>query len=93
MILYIRVSACLAYFEIGMMKMKKKKLFNIDESVKVCKNCAFGKVLVEEDKVLCEKTGIRNLDSCCKKFRYDPICRVPNKQPELTKFTEEDFAL
>lgn len=82
----------MAYFEIGMMKMKKK-LFNIDESVKVCKNCTFGKMMVEEDMVLCEKTGIRNPDSCCKKFRYDPICRVPNKQPELTKFTEEDFAL
>lgn len=82
----------MAYFEIGMMNMKKK-LFNIDESMKMCKNCAYGKLMTEEEKVLCDKTGIRNPDSCCKKFKYDPISRVPNRQPELTKFTEEDFAL
>lgn len=43
--------------------------------------------------VLCVKTGIRQLDSSCRSFKYDPLKRVPRKPAGIGSFTEEDFKL
>lgn len=75
-----------------MMKMRKK-LIDQKDVEKECRNCACGRVMPEDGKILCEKSGIRNPDSTCKKFRYDPLCRVPKRQPVLVEYSEEDFAL
>ena len=45
------------------------------------------------DCVLCVKTGIRQLDSLCRSFKYDPLKRVPKKNIGIGSFTEEDFKL
>lgn len=75
-----------------MMKMRKK-LLSDDESLKQCRNCAYGLAMADDEKILCEKSGIRYPDSVCKKFKYDPLSRIPKKQPELSDYSEEDFAL
>ena len=75
-----------------MMKMRKK-IIDSKEISKECRNCAYGMLLGDEEKVFCEKSGIRNMDSGCKKFRYDPLCRVPRRKPKMASFSEEDFAL
>ena len=59
-----------------------------------CEYCKIGKISADNNKVLCPKKGVMNKDFFCKKFRYDPLKRVPEeKMPELMKFTPEDFSL
>lgn len=75
-----------------MMEMRKK-IIDSKDAAKECQNCAYGLLLGDEKKIFCEKSGIRNMDSTCKKFKYSPLCRVPRRQPTLASFSEEDFAL
>ena len=75
-----------------MMKMRKK-LFNEYEIIKICFNCVYGCEMADGEKILCEKSGIRNPDSTCRHFKYDPLCRIPQRAPELSEYSEEDFAL
>ena len=71
----------------------RKKIFNEDESIKICVNCVYGALMSEGEQILCEKSGIRNTDSTCRRFKYDPLCRIPQRAPELSEYSEEDFAL
>lgn len=71
----------------------RKKIIDPNEAAKECRNCAYGMAFPEEDKVICKKSGIRNPDSGCRKFKYDPLCRVPRRKPLLVEYSEEDFAL
>lgn len=70
----------------------RKKIIDPKDLVSECANCAFG-MKNADGKILCEKSGIRNPDSQCKKFKYDPLCRVPRRKPTMAEFSEEDFAL
>lgn len=58
---------------------KKKSYFgnNINPS---CSYCQFGDRSKEGDKVVCEKSGLVEPDSSCKKWVYDPTKRIPKKQ-------------
>ncbi len=59
-----------------------------------CLYCAHGAVL-DENAVLCCKRGLVSSDIKCRKFRYEPLKRVPPKpkQPEFDQYTPEDFSL
>lgn len=61
---------------------------------KSCAYCRFGTML-EDDMVLCTKRGMVMLGRKCRKFRYDPIKRVPSKPkaPDFSKYSNEDFSL
>lgn len=61
---------------------------------KSCAYCRFGTML-EEDMVLCIKRGVVPLGKKCRKFRYDPLKRVPSKPKALdfSKYEKEDFSL
>lgn len=59
-----------------------------------CAYCKRGAVL-DEDRVMCMKKGIVSPTGSCRKFKYDPLKRVPPK-PAVADFShlkEEDFAL
>lgn len=71
----------------------RKKLIDEKNISPECRNCTFGTVMPGEEMILCKKTGIRRPDSLCKKFKYDPLNRVPQKDPEFMDFTEDDFKL
>ncbi len=59
-----------------------------------CEYCKYGKLSADGDKVLCPKKGIMDKYYSCKKFRYDPLKRVPDTNaPEFMTFSPEDFAL
>ncbi len=77
---------------IEMMKLRKK-LIDSKKAERECRNCAFGVLLSDKEKVFCKKSGVRNTDSFCKKFKYDPLCRVPRRKPDIKTFSEEDFSL
>ncbi len=68
-----------------------KKLFgNVEPR---CKYCRHGIVGTESELILCKKRGVNDPDDFCKKFKYDPLRRIPLKTPPLPKFSKEDFEL
>lgn len=58
-----------------------------------CDYCAFGAKL-ESQQILCAKKGVVTSGKC-RKFRYDPIKRVPlkAKAPDFEKYDQDDFSL
>ena len=61
---------------------------------KACRYCAHSAVC-DEEMILCKKRGIVAPDGKCRKFRYDPIKRIPAKSKALDfdKYSNEDFSL
>lgn len=59
-----------------------------------CLYCAHATKL-DGDQLLCSKQGIVDADDACRKFKYDPLKRVPArpKALDLSKYDEEDFSL
>ena len=59
-----------------------------------CSYCQYGAQL-EDDIVLCSKKGLKGIGESCRRFKYDPLKRVPRKAKALdfTKYKEEDFTL
>ena len=71
----------------------KKEIIGKKDLTHECAVCKYGWPLPDGSAVLCEKSGIRNNDSCCKKFKYDPLKRVPRRVPAMMEFSQEDFEL
>lgn len=62
---------------------------------KYCKFCEKATTLSKEGVVLCEKFGIVDASHKCRRFRYDPLKRMPKllaKEPEL-EFVDVDEAV
>jgi len=70
----------------------KKKLIGENVEPK-CEYCQFGAAAPDGLTVLCPKTGVSDKDASCKKYRYDPLKRVPRPAPEMLSFTADDFSL
>ena len=59
-----------------------------------CAYCAFaGKI--NEEQVICQKCGIVPSSHHCRRFRYDPLKRIPPKHPahDFSKYDQKDFSL
>ena len=69
-----------------------KSLFDKNISPK-CEYCATGIIAVGGKEVLCRRNGVMQPDSCCKKFRYDPLKRVPAVMKIDSDYSEDDFKL
>lgn len=59
-----------------------------------CLYCVYGRPF-GENEVACEKKGIVEPGSSCRRFRYDPLKRTPPRPAVLdtSRLTEEDFSL
>ena len=59
-----------------------------------CAYCKRG-ALLDEDQVMCVKKGIVSPAGSCRKFKYDPLKRVPPKplSVDFSHLKEEDFVL
>ena len=59
-----------------------------------CHYCAYSAKL-DEEQMLCTKRGVVSIDFQCRKFRYDPIKRIPSKPKalDLSKYDNDDFSL
>ncbi len=70
----------------------KKALFgnNINPA---CEYCELGKKTKDGKMVLCEKTGVVAPYYSCRKFKYDPLLRIPKRMPRPQKMTDEDFKI
>jgi hypothetical protein len=58
-----------------------------------CAYCGRGRAAPDGESVLCLLCGVMRKSSSCKKFRYDPLKRVPHTTPVLPAFDEEEFRL
>lgn len=59
-----------------------------------CAYCKRG-VALDEDQIMCVKKGIVSPAGSCRKFKYDPLKRVPPKpmSADFSHLKEEDFVL
>ncbi len=59
-----------------------------------CAYCSHGATL-DEDHIMCIKKGIVSAAGSCRRFRYDPLKRVPPKplNADFAYLREEDFVL
>jgi hypothetical protein len=58
-----------------------------------CAICAHGRPANDGSMVLCQKKGIVDSSFCCRKYKYDPLKRVPFHAPTLPSFDSSDFTL
>lgn len=61
---------------------------------KSCYYCTSG-AQTADGKVVCAKKGLVSGETPCRKFRYDPLKRVPPRAKALdfSKYDKEDFSL
>lgn len=71
----------------------KQKLFNKKEYIKTCSNCLFGETAQDNSSIMCSKKGVREPDDYCRRYKYDPLKRVPEKITINTDYSPEDFML
>lgn len=59
-----------------------------------CSYCRFS-ADAEPGTVICRRKGIMPQSGCCRKFRYDPLRRIPPRpaQVDFTKYDNQDFSL
>jgi hypothetical protein len=57
------------------------KLFS-KKAYRACKNCLLGHTTAGGQHVLCTHKGVVDADFCCRKYRYDPLKRVPPARSE-----------
>ena len=72
--------------------MATERLFG-NEISPACQYCANGFARSEGEQVLCMKRGVVPPDYSCRKFRYDPLLRVPPRPLPLEKYETADFEL
>ena len=70
----------------------KRKLYG-NAITPVCEICANGRRSSDGRVILCLRKGIMQPSARCRKFRYDPLRRIPYIQPELQSYTEADFRI
>lgn len=72
--------------------MADRKLFGntVDPA---CIYCRSGRPSPDNVMILCRKYGPVAPFYQCRKFQYDPLKRVPKKQPKLPSYSAEDFQL
>ncbi len=60
----------------------------------MCVYCHFG-TMVDEQQLICQKKGPQAPTDSCRKFRYDPLRRVPPrpKKADFSDLSPEDFSL
>lgn len=58
-----------------------------------CQNCRHGRKAMDGEKILCTHKGIVEPDFSCRKYRYDPLKRVPKRRLALPAYTADDFKL
>lgn len=70
----------------------RRKLYgnNIQPS---CEHCQHGRRSSDGKAILCPKKGVMPLYHHCRRFSYDPLKRIPFRQPALSPHEKEEFRL
>ncbi len=68
-----------------------KKMF--DKAIqKKCEYCIYGSYLSEAE-LICKRKGIVGKDDLCRKYKYDPLKRIPQRPKLADDFSAKDFSL
>ena len=70
----------------------KRKLYG-NTVTAACRLCAHGRMSADGEVVLCLLKGVTDPGDRCRKFDYDPLRRVPFRQPSLPTYSSADFSL
>lgn len=64
---------------------------------KIQKSCAYCRfaIRMDEEQYLCSKKGMRTEEDSCRKFKYDPLKRIPKKAKpvDFSQFDSDAFSL
>ena len=69
-----------------------KKMFD-KTIIKKCGHCLFGTDLGDDGEIICKKRGIVNKNDLCRKYKYDPLKREPQKQIISDNYSPDDFKI
>ena len=58
-----------------------------------CMYCVYGTPSAFSDEILCIKHGVTNGRDSCRRYKYDPLKREPNKVKIADNYKPEDFTL
>ncbi len=68
------------------------KMFNKD-TLKSCEWCKFSRKSQFNDDLFCQKQGITEKFQVCRKYKYDPLKRTPEKKTVSSEFSKSDFKI
>ena len=66
--------------------------FRTDQK-KCCGLCATGRESSDGKLVFCEKKGVVDRNDYCRRYKYDPLKRVPERIKISDNYNPEDFSL
>lgn len=69
-----------------------KSLFATNE-YRFCSSCLHGHNSNFGDKILCKNMGITDPLFTCKKYKYNPLKRIPFRAPVLPEFDKDEFKI
>ncbi len=75
----------------GEQQMFKKKLYGT-KIAPACSYCQYGTPASDRKMIFCNRRGVVSPYYSCRKFKYDPLMRVPRRQ-ELPQLDPNDFTL
>lgn len=58
-----------------------------------CEYCVYGTCSDFSNEVLCLKRGITDRKDSCRRYKYDPLKRDPNRARISQNYSSEDFVL
>ena len=58
-----------------------------------CRYCAHARENADGRMILCRHQGVVAPYYSCRRFHYDPLLRVPSRQPQLPAYQHSDFTL
>jgi hypothetical protein len=73
-------------------KAMARSLFATNE-LRICNSCLHGRSSNYGDKILCRQMGITDPHFSCKKFKYNPLKRIPFRAPVLPDFDIDEFKI
>ena len=68
------------------------KVFN-KELPKRCEYCVYGKKSEFTNEVLCIKRGVVDASDSCRKYKYDPLKRTPQRAKMSDNYSPQDFSI
>ena len=62
---------------------------------KSCSYCVYAAKTIDSTYVICSKKGMISCDDSCRRFKYDPLKRVPLKckGKDFSQYDDVDFSL
>lgn len=60
---------------------------------KSCMWCVYGTKSDYSDEIFCKKHGVTTRADACRRYKYDPLKRVPKSVKPSENYTAEDFSI